>query len=322
MTRYLLALMLFGFSICTTSFADDEEPSGFEFLDRLEEKNIEIRRSFDGTVKDAGAPASISYVNADGTSDYYSIDLAVRAAQFGEWDRGMWQGRFIPIFERHKNTEDGSSLDKTSAKLNVEIEKSVWTCEEENEAGRKTKIPFCRTLLIDLGFGLSRDSENDKTTRSISLLATIWAPDNPWPGSFFTTDKNNLQFTWFANAGFEFYESLPIERKEGDQTIVLAPAIDETFAVAKLNFDYRPFSDMLDERLSLVGNLAYYDLLGSSNFLSNSNTNTTLALNYYLDRKQRIAIGINYENGESPARNFLDREITTFGFSFKITPKT
>ncbi len=317
MARFLAVL----FALCTcltdVTFAEEEAISDLTFLDWLEKKDIEVRKSFSGTVKDAGAPASISYVNADDTSDFYSIDLAIRTADFGEWGRGPWQGRYIPIFEHHKSTKDESRLDKTSAGLNVEVERSVASCERERGS---VAIPFCRTLLLDLAFALTRDSHNDKTTRSISLLATLWGDEQPWPSSHFTTSKNNLYLTWFPSIGFEFYESLPIERKEGDETVVVAPAVDETFAVAKMNFDFRPFTDRLNERLSLVGNYAFYDLVGSSTFLSNSNSNTSLSLNYYLDQKKRVAISLNYENGESPTRNFLNQEITSFGFSIKISP--
>lgn len=299
-------------SICSFASSETSEDSGL--LDWLSNKSVEIRRSFSGSVKEAGAPATISVVNDSDNDDFYSIDLAIRAGEFGSWDSKNWQGRFFPIIEHHKNTKTNSRVDKSEISIGAEAEYSLGSCSSPNGA----PIPFCRSLLFDARFRLVRDSENDKTTRAISVLAAPFGVHAGWPGSDFVTENGESFFYWLPSIGLQAYQSLPIERKIDGESVLIAPSIDEVFAVGRLNAEFSPFADRLSGRLALVFEYTHYNLIGSSDFLDDSQDNLVLSLDYFLDSKKRVGIGLKYENGESPTRNFLDSEIITFGLSLRI----
>ena len=297
--------------------SNDQKSSRPTVLDWLASKNVDVRNTFSGTVKDAGAPAAITYFDSDDTDDFYSIDIAARASEFGDWGVGQWQGRYYPVIEYHRKTKENGRLDKTVLSVGAEIERDLGSCRD-NETSVLTA--FCRALLVDVRFKVTRDSINNTTTRSASLLLAPFGREPGWPGSDVTTGKGETYFEWVPSFGVETYQSLPISRKIDGESVVVAPAVDETVAVSRLSVQYRPLADRLAGRLGLVVNYAYFSLLGSSSAVGASNHHVTTSLDYYLDAEKRIAFGVKYENGGSPARNFLDQQSVSVGLSLRVAP--
>ncbi len=287
-------------------------------LDWLTEHDITVRESFSGTVRDAGAPASFTYFHTENTDDFYAIDLAIRAREFGGWDQGLWQGRFYPVIEYHRNTTKSAPLNKTEVNLGAEIERSIASCPVD---GTQDEAPFCRSLLMDFRIKRTSDSENHDATQSASVLFAPFSVSRGWPGSDITTTNGQSIFYWLPSFGIEVFESLAVTRTTDEESVATASPIDVTFAVTRLNLEYRPFADRFAGRLALVVNYANYALMGSSTILENRNSIVTMSLDYYLDANKRVAIGFKYSNGASPAHNFLDQQTLSLGLSLKISPE-
>lgn len=305
-------LLSLGIVLCLVRSADAAEPSTSGPLDWLEEKGVEMRKSFSGTSRDSADAASLSYVNGDDGDDFYNIDLAVKLTSWNWDNEGNLQGRLYPVIEYHQRTQASNRVDTTSAGVVAELERSLGDCYVSG-----ISIDFCTAIFADIGFQLKRDSQNNKTIRSASLLTGLTGKYSFWPTKQISLGRF-LEFTYLPIVGIEHYETLPIEQKIDGEVVTLADAVDETFQSARLNVALRPFHDELSGRLVIVLNQTHRWLLGSSDAIDNHTHFSEAALNFFLDDNRRIALGFTYSNGESPARNFLDEEVSSIALKIKL----
>jgi len=281
-----------------------------EYLDKLERRGITVRKSFVGTLKDSTSPAEISYQNPDDGRTSYKIDIAMRYKLI-DWYSGDL--RLSPVFEHHRNSQESKETDKTSAGITLEHDYGFGTCK----AASGRVIESCNTVLSDIAWKLDRDSQNDTTTRIISFKTGLNTGYRFAPGWTLRTD--NLEFTYYPTIGIEAYEKLAIKSKNDDgDEIEEAPLVDETFGFLRISTTFKPWPKLLSRKLE--ANISYTNrkLFGSSDVISDNNELIEASLDWYFDQKERIGIGLSYQNGRNPNRNFLDEESSSIGIKFKL----
>lgn len=287
-----------------------------DILTTLSNAGVEIRKTFNGTAVDTASPASFIVAGGSGRDTYQNIDLAVKVSDYEfDFDRqGRWHGRVYPSFEVHKNSDVKNEAKNAQAALSFEFEQGLGACAVNSS-------PFCTSLFWDAAFKVKRDSHNDKTTKSASLFMTYSEAGNEGsigPNSVVILGDAFIKLIYLPLLGVEYHRNLPIEEKVDGETVEIAGAVDESFAVARLNVNVIPFATALDEKLKLVLDYSFRSRLGDSELVDKSNGYLDLSLDFYLDEKDRVAIGFGYSKGKSPTRNFLDEEKWGFGFKFKL----
>ena len=285
-----------------------------DFLTTMSDAGIEIRKTFKGSAKDEASPASFNMSGASGSDNYYNIDLAVKVSEYVfEFDReSLWKGRVYPSIEFHRNTNEQSEADNTQGAVSFEFERGLGSCS-------KSKNPFCKAMFIDTSFKVKRDSHNDKTTQSATVFTAFsGGNESNWPGRTIVFGDSAFKLIYMPSFGVEYHRNLPIEEKVDGEDVEIAGAIDEYFAAARLNVGVYPFAKSLDEKLKLVFDYTYRSTIGSNVLIDDSNVFTEVSLDYYLDEKNRIALGFSYSNGQSPSRNFLDEEKWGMGLKLKL----
>jgi len=297
----LNALLLVSTAICFPSLADDSaEGDEKSWTDWFTDNGIELRKSFAGTVKDQSSPAQIAYFNPDGKDEFFNIDAALKVEAI-ELDKKKLNFRAYPVLEKHKSNNEQSKVDKESVAINTEADVFVGDS----------------FILTNLNYAVSRDKQNDITTRSTALFATY-----SWSGDFAfgrtTLIGKEWELYYLPSIGYEQYDNLPIEEKlDGVQTVI-AEAVDENFQVARVEGQIKPYFKKLDSKL--VINFAYTKrwLVGSADVVPGTTDFTEIAVTYYIDDKKSVGVALNYTNGQSPGRNFLDEENSSVGLNIKF----
>lgn len=282
-------------------------------LDWLESKHVQVRKSFVGTSKDSGLPAAVTYMSSDGRDDYYNIDIALKISQ-KEWDKNSWQGRVYPVIEHHRKTEFESEVDKASIALNFESEKQLDVCTVD-----RIVVNFCKAFFMDMSIKAERDSEKNTTTRHYTFFGGLITTGlDGWPGTWIETVNDVELLRYFPIIGIEHYDNLLVEKKVDGKNIVLAPALEESFVSTRLNVELNIFPATLQENLVLIVNHTQRYLDGSSPFVNDKTRFTEVSLDYYLDASNRASVGLNYNAGQNPNRNFLQEESLSVGFKIKV----
>lgn len=263
-------------------------------LDKLVEQGMEIRKSFEGTVKELGAPASASYADSDISGSFYGVDLGIKLAN---WQPPLKTGTLLlfPVAEWHRSTAEGEEKNKLSAGLNVEY--------------------FLDTPFFIFTSKLGRDFQADTTSVQASVMASLFREESNYgPGAPIRTPSGSLLGRYYPYIGVEYFDNLPFKRGEE----VLASEVTAWFSTGRLYVSWFPFNKTLDEgplqvhgtytfRKSIDGDLPEdsYDLLN-------------LSLVYYLDEDQRFGIGYDYDQGEDPAANFLKNKKSSVSLRLKL----
>lgn len=168
---------------------------------------------------------------------------------------------------------------------------------------------------------MKRDSHNDETTQSATFFATYsdGSQDGSYgPNSTISLGDQFIKVIYLPLIGIEYHRNLPIEEKVDGEKVEIAGAIDEYFAVARLNMGIFLFAGALDDKLKLVVDYSFRSLLGRNDLIDKTNEFLDISLDFYLDEKERFAVGFSYSDGRSPGRNFLDEEKWGLGFKLKL----
>lgn len=281
-----------------------DKPTWVDHLQRY----VGARKSYSGSLNDAQAPAEIAYENPDGADSYARIDVALR---FVGWDcspsgKTRFRQRIRPVTAEYHRSHN--SLEQTKKTSLSALYQADFAFDDD----------YTNALLADLKYERTRDSILNQTVGAASLLFG-WASDTEGlPGYIFRTGTNKQWFRYNLSAGYERYEKLAIKLKQGDTTTVIAPEVDEDFYAARVNIDLRPFAEALGQSLVLTGSHTWRRLKGESEFIPDNTRLLELSLDYYVDVKKRIAFGVSYSRGHNARRNFLDEEVSSVGFKFKL----
>jgi len=301
LTGAALVLMSLGSPLAVS--AQSEPGSGP--LAWLEAKKITIRKSFNGTAKDANAPAAFAYENPHMGSTFIRVDIAVRTPTIWELDADSNHGaRLYSSIEYHRSTKDFEETNKQSGAVTLEYEYEFASFG----------------VVSDLKYDLSHDSVLDTTTRTASLHLAVSGDEAGWPDHWLRHGPDQLEFfRYFPSAGLERYAKLPIRQKQSETSVVIAPAIDVEFAFARVSMELRAFPVLLEGRLILVASYTQrWRVGGAASLIPNDTSLVESSLDYYLDEKKRIGIGLSYQQGQDPNRNFLDEEFSSLGLKIKV----
>lgn len=294
-----------GASFCRLDVAS-ALPDSPTWIDQVQ-RYVSVRKSYNGSLKDAQAPAEVAYENPDDTDSYARIDVAMK---FAGWDcspsgRTRFHQRIKPLAEYHRSH---NSLEQTKK----------FTLSGVYQAEVGFDDAFSTALLADLKYDRTRDSILNQTVSAASLRFALSSDKAYFPGYIFRTAARNRWLKYNVSLGYERYDKLAIKLKQGDVTTIVAPEVDEDFYAGRLNIDLRPFADALDGRLVLTGAHTWRRLKGDNQFIPDDTRLLELSLDYYVDVKKRVAFGVSYARGHNPSRNFLDEEVSSVGFKFKI----
>lgn len=294
-------------SVCTTCCATVQADQ-VGALDWLEAHSVQVRKSFSGSLRDAGAPATIAYENPAAGADFYRADLGIRTKAVWEYDPpqvsrvGM---RLQPTIEFHRSTQRGEEINKQGGALTF-----------EHEFG--SDPDFSRTLVTDVKLELEHDSVRHQTTRILVGRLAIAGVDPGWPGAWVRNGNSEEVLRYYLSIGAERYTKLAIEKKVSGQTVQVAPSINADLAFVRLNVELRLLPSLTDGRLVFVGSQTLRQKLNGGTVVSRSLRLLEGSLDYYVDDKRRVAFGVAYQRGQDPARNLLDEEFSSVGLKLKI----
>lgn len=285
--------------------AEDQTP-----LQWLKDHGVQIRKTFNGTTKDALAPASFSYDKSAEEDSYIRADVAVKSPYFWEWQSAGGGGEESSAdtalsvgsnFEYHRSTKDFDEVNRQSGALTLEMESGPGTWD----------------FIGDFKFELSHDSVKSQTTRLASLRLGVAGDTPPWPDASFRWEPM-LFFRYFPSIGAEHYDKLPITQKQNGVEVTLAPSVDVTLAFARLNVEVLPFYETLGSRVVLVATYTHRQRLAGSEFVPNDTYLLETSFDWYLDADRQIAIGVSHQRGFDPTRNFLEQRLTSIGLKLKV----
>lgn len=284
-------------------------------LDWLASHGVQIRKSFVGSVKEAAAPATLTYENPDGGPSFYSYDLGLKVGQIpwnDDFGSGSWSGRVFPSLELHRASGERDPVNKRSFALTLELERGL---NRDSEGDL-----FSRMLYVDLKAETSRDSIQQQTSRAVVGRIGYYDAASEWaPGSDILIGQDeSMLFVWLPTLLIEDYRRLPIKAKVGGQSVVIADSVDVSTAAVRVNLLFSPLRNLLDSRLAVTANVTYRERLSGDRSVQRDSRLIELSADYYLDEARRLAIGVSYQRGEDPARNFLDEEFSSVGLKLKI----
>lgn len=285
-------------------------------LDRLAGSGVEIRKSFTGSSKDAGLPAAITYENPDQGSNFYAIDVGVKTGALLEdpFAAKNLSGLLFPTLELHHSTKAGERAKKIGGGLTMELERAVGTDASED--------PFATMWFADAKIELLRDSIEDQTTRTATLRMGYYNVNSDYgPAKDILIGREGaLSARWMLTGGVEDYRKLPIKTKVNGESVVVAEAIDTTVGFARMNVQIKPFRNALNKKLVLTGTYTLRSNLSGDDIYGDTTRLLEASLDWYLDEKDRLALGLSYQRGADPVRNFLDEEFSSLGLKLKLGP--
>jgi hypothetical protein len=303
--QHIVQLLLLATSLTATpAIAQDKD-----WLQKLADKGVQIRKSFTSSTKDAGLPASFSYENPDQGPDYWLLDVGIKAGTYLDDNEGPIRGRLYPTLEFHRSSKEAEEVKKTGLGLTYEFERGLGANGDTN-----------RMLFADGKIDFSRDSILDQTTRALTLRFGLYDVTGKYgPGRAIRFGDNELLvLRWLITAGVEDYRKLPIKAKVNGETVVAADAVDTTAGFGRANVELTPFAGALGSKLVLTATYTARHNLSGDDFFGKSTHLTEASADLYLDDQRRFSIGLSYQNGQDPTRNFLDEEFSSLGFKLKL----
>jgi len=266
----------------------------------LKNHGVQIRKTFNGTSQDALAPAAFSYDKSDDDS-FTRADLGFKYA-------------FWPF--------DGDAAAPVTASLAGEYHRSTKQFEEVDKQTGALSIdtllgPETWDFVGNLSYDLTHDSVKSQTTRVIALRTGFAFNESPLPHSDIRLGET-LFLRYLPTAGIEHYDNLAVTQQQGDQEVTLAEAVSVSTAFARMNVELRPFYGALGSRVVLTGTYTYRQRLNGSTAVKDDTYLLESSLDWYLDDGLQVAIGVSYQRGYDPGRNFLKQEITSIGLKLKV----
>ena len=275
---------------------------------------FKLRKTLDGS-KNEALPAIISYEKKDEES-YYNVNLA---SSYGSYSCGskLYDINITPKAEYHRSTGK-KEVRKSSVGINTDLSFTIFKNKLDSNGHLIQSNWYEINPYILSEASVIRDSVNDKTTRRYALLLSGYSLKQGSIGEPLSFPARNGEqpntanlhhFKWLPFIGWESYEKLAIVN--GD--IEIAPAVNPTFRIAKLSIEYYPLRRKYGSKkgFQVLANHTYRRLNGLSDIINKSTRHFELSFNYFFDTDGHVGLGIDYEDGASPKRNFLNDEITT-----------
>jgi len=271
----------------------------------LTDHKFSIRKTFDGSSKDEGKPASIMLKeDYKSTNDYLSIDLG---AKISEWELLKNEsGSLIlyPKIEWHKSNDSTDKKDKLDAGINFEY--YPFRLQAPNlpnglpNKGLKLSPWFQGTSSYKRNF---IDDVNElKASFQISLSSNY----KFLPGTSMRDKNSNLRFRYYPYVGVE-YNKIPdlIEKGKTEEF---------STSVARVFIEIWIFPQRL--QLNLDG--LYRVNLKENSILRKEMPMVSPSLNFYPGKQEAFSLGIEYKQGYDSESKFKFVQIASFKLNAKL----
>jgi hypothetical protein len=294
-------------------------------LDRMAAAGFEIRKSFTGTSKEAGQPASFSYEDPDTGSNFYAIDLGVKIGQIpwtDDWDFKSWSARLNPTLEIHRSTKQTDRIRKTAGGLNLAFERKLGGIGAGGAGGKSAAEDndIVAMAFFDLKVERSRDSILKQSTQTATLRGGWYDTSGSWtPGAdIMFGQSESVSLNWIFTTGIEDYRKLPIKEKMNGESVLVAESVDGRTGFFRVNVLLKPFRNAADAKLAITATETLRRRVSGDVAFVRESRLFEGSVDYYLDAENRFAIGFSYQRGRDPNRNFLDEEFSSLGLKLKL----
>ncbi len=261
---------------------------------------ISIRKSFSGTSKDEGNPASfIWYKDFQNNSNYTNIDLGIKVSEYPFLNNSKKiLATAFPSFEWHKDYSNSSSLKNA---LNAGINFEFYTLLNlENRKNNHLAPVFTGS------FKYGNDYVKKIETFQSKVFISFLGDGKLAPGKQTRSNNGSFKFRYYPYTGFENYI-----RTSG-------PSQSATIWSSRIFFEYYPISTPLRRYFQLTFDYTYRYIL-TDNLYNNGNMNwLSLGINIYPYGRDEFGFGIDFNNGNDPNNNFTKTDKLDFGVKIKF----
>ncbi len=290
------SLIFLSLTICALA---GDEPSSFDKF--LEDHGIVVRQSL-ANKNFNNEPAAISWISPQGGADSTTIDIAIGMnAKEGSFTGGSWN--LLPKVEYHKNTDTGSKQDTLKAGFNM-------TCIFEDPTPPPGQQVWSHYLELSAAYKDDRIKTGQGISGSLSYTP-LYAP---------------LHFASYGTGNFRYMLTPRIALLAEHANDLTAGALSGSVTRLKASVElsvYPFFKTHADGIEVLVGYQTWFNQSRSGPFASDKKHQElfTASLNFYLDRDQRYALGLDYTHGENPEDGQADQTVTSLSFKMKLGGK-
>lgn len=288
-------------------------------LQRLTDRNIQIRQTFDGG-KDEQKPATIAYTDSSAADAHYHVDLGVKIGDFdiveeirtrmGHTEETNYSTSFYPTFEWHRLTTP-KEVNTLSGKLNFDV--AIGKLRDRALEG----VPGAQGN-TDLGhvFFIRGGGSRDFHTLNNALEGTLGYTPNSrkdwYPGAF-TRIRGVPTLRWAPVLALDYYGNKPLIARDGSEV----KDADLALARGQVTTSFWLFNARDTREFEIIVDYSYFHHLAGDERLGSMHLFVGQA-NWYLDRSQRVAIGYTYERGENPVRKFQRLRQSSIGLRIKL----
>lgn len=275
-------------------------------LDRwLTCQHIKVRESFEDDQSEQ-RPAVFAFESGNSEKNYYKVDVGVRFRANQLFESLLW----YPALEVHRSSETQEPINNKSAALKLEYYPFPGDASGPGLALPTRAVkPF---FLLDGKATL--DSQGHTTTGSTSLLLSFRTSGQfpfPPPGQGVRCGAARLVcFRYHPYLGVEHFNHLRVGPEEDGNRF------SGQFAVGKLSIELYPIPLPAFRPLEILARGEYRNRLTSDNSVAREAYSWSAQVNWYLDKGQSIALGLDYEDGRSPDNNFVLAH--RYGLSIKL----
>lgn len=287
----------------------EEKKTAKEKFNEWLKNRVSIRKTFDGSSKDEGKPATFFW-NKDYENDneeYVTIDLGIKITEWQPFENTTLL--FLPKFEWHKDGREAAGKKKNDVSAGLNIEYYPF------DALNKMRPWFMGSADIQ------RDIVKELTTFKPKFFLSLYGNKQWMPGSqtnnckgvfvlryypysgiehFKATDVSKVNATYWANRFFAEYWPITSPRKfkgTGEERVV--DKEEKRYLQFTIDLTHRK---VLEDKLFDRGDL-YWIAIGA---------------NLYFDGAGKYGIGLEYTKGDDPAANFVETKKLSVGLKIKL----
>jgi hypothetical protein len=270
----------------------------------LANQHIAIRQSFDGASTEA-KPAALTWVNHDSKlgGDYYLVDLGAQYKAPELVPCANCSLVLLPTLEWHRDTTTKTPTNIVCPKLNLEFRPARVAAGPADEPGGHTIVPF-----FLLSGSASRDFKQLTTKGNLSLRTSLFGIKNWLPGSELTTgDEKTYRGQYYPYLGVDWID--PVPGKTGTHF---------WSGIARFYAEYAPLAKGNTQYLQVLLDYTYRRKLRGDPSVGKNLPLFIVGLNLFLDAKNRVAVGYQYQRGYDAKDDFAFHEKSSIGIKIKI----
>lgn len=304
MKKLSLLIILFGGMTLQVrgQAANDSIPGIYKWM---EKQGISLRKTFDGSSKDEGKPASF-YWNRNFKADdsYATIDLGLKIKELEIGNRDERTVFLVfPKLEWHKEETADKEKEKNSLGGGLNAEFYPVAASDPN-------LPVPKGWEVAPWFLTSSDYKRDMVKETGSLIfkgfVSLYSTRDFFPGKIMRDGNDNFIFRYYVYSGVEHYRNLTIEDQEA------------SFWGNRIFVELYPVPSFVREYVQLTLDYSYRYKI-DDNYFSQENMHWfTTGLNIYPDGHGKIGFGVEYSEGNDPTNDFASTKKVNLGLKIKI----